>query len=128
MNILGIDYGQRKVGISLARTKIAEPLQVIRYRNEKKLLRKIQEIVRREKIDKIVVGISEGEMAQETKLFVGKMKNVMEIPLDFSDETLSTQEAKSLAISARMKRSKRRNLEDAFAATVMLQSYLERNV
>lgn len=128
MNILGIDYGRKKIGLALAVTELAEPLQVIRYKDIGILSEKIKGIIKREKIAKIVIGISEGEMAKETKAFAKKLSQKISLPIVYFDETLSTYEAKKLAREANLSREKQRDFEDAFAATIMLQSYLDSHV
>jgi putative Holliday junction resolvase len=121
MKILGIDYGERKIGLAMAETKIAEPLLVIRYKKIEELKNKILQI----QPDKIIVGISEGKTAKKTREFVKELQKEIEIPIELHDESLSTQEAQRLTIEAGLKRSKRKKFEDAFAATVMLQDYLD---
>jgi len=128
MRILGIDFGLKKIGFSLATTDLAEPLNVIRFEDEKEVLIKIVSLVNQEKIEKIVVGLSEGETAIKTRAFVNSLQPLVNIPIELTDETLSTQTAQDLAIEAGIGRDKRKRLEDAFAATVMLQSYLDRHV
>jgi len=126
MKYLGIDYGRSKVGISLALSGLAEPYKVIRYKDLNTLKGQIAEIVKKEGIDKIVVGVSEGKSKAEAENF-GKNLNVGSQTI-FFDETLSTHLAQELSREAGVKRKKRKALEDAFAASVMLQSFLDSNV
>jgi putative holliday junction resolvase len=128
MKILGIDYGERKIGISIAETKIAEPYSVLRYTFQEKVIGEILKIIELLRVEKIVIGLSEGKSAQNTKIFGEELLKKISIPLEYFDETLSTQEAINLSIEAGIKRSKRKKLEDSYAATVMLQLYLEKNV
>lgn len=125
MNILGIDFGLKKVGIAIAISKIAEPLTVLRYEDENKLVERIKEITQKELIEKIVVGVSEGQMAENSKTFGQKLSTETQIPVEFHDETLSTKDAIKLAIEGGLGRSKRKSLEDAFSATLMLQNYID---
>ena len=125
MKILGIDYGRKKMGFSIATGKLAEPYQVIRIQKEEEATAKIGEIVKEEGVDEIVVGISEGAMGEETRSFGKRLSGHFGIKVEFWDETLSTQDSQTLSIEAGLSRKKRRDLEDAFAAAVMLQSYLE---
>lgn len=125
MNILGIDYGRKKIGLALASSKLAMPLAIIKFVGWPKLVQRLTEITSQEKISKIVIGLSEAEMAKETNLFGEKLQKEISLPVEYFDETLSTYEAQRLAKEAGMKRKKRNSLEDAFAATVMLQSYLD---
>lgn len=119
MNILGLDYGRKKIGVAISFGKISEPLQVIRYSNYKKMVTHIQRIIERQKIEKVVVGVSEGEMAEESKEFAKNFN------AETFDETLSSHDAIEMSIQSGMGRKKRREMEDAFAASIMLQNYID---
>jgi len=124
---LGIDFGRAKIGLAVSEGFLAEPYSVIRYEDEKELLEKIKVLVDKEQIDKVVVGVSEGKSAEEATSFGEKLRE-LGLEIIFFDETLSTVSAQELSREAGMKRKKRKALEDAFAASVMLQSFLESNV
>jgi putative Holliday junction resolvase len=128
MVLLGIDYGLRKIGLALAGGRLAEPYKVIRYKAEEEAIGQIVKIAALEKVDKIIVGISEGKSADEAKAFGVKLSGAVEVPVGYADETLSTQTAQSLSIEAGIGRAKRKSLEDAFAAAVMLQLFVDENV
>jgi putative Holliday junction resolvase len=128
MKLLGIDYGQRKIGLAFADSFLAEPLRVIRFEAEDEVLEKIKKVVEEEEVDKVVIGLSEGEMAEKTIAFAQKLAKVLTVPMVFQDETFSTQDAQRLSIESGMKKAKRKGLEDAFAAAVMLQSFLDKHV
>ncbi|SRR5258708_2186183 len=125
MNTLGIDYGLKKVGIAIAISPLSDPYEVIRYLSTSELIKKIKQICEKERIEKIVVGVSEGQMAEKTKEFIKNLKKETNIPIHEFDETLSTQDAQRLSIESGMRRSKRKEMEDAIAAAVMLQNYLD---
>ena len=115
MNILGIDYGRRKIGLAISNGKLAEPMKVIRYTDIKKLSEQIRQIIKQEKIEKVIVGVSEGEMAIESKKFAtlitsyqpqsGKLR-LSPVTVEFSDETLSSYDAVDMSIQAGMSRKK----------------------
>lgn len=119
MRILGIDYGRKKIGLAISEGKIASPFKVLRVINFEDAVEKTKRILKQEKADVVVVGISEGEMAKESKRFAGKIGALV------SDETLSTKDAQYLSITAGIGRKKRKNMEDAYAASVMLQRYID---
>jgi len=127
MRILGIDYGRRKIGLAIADGPLAEPLKILRYNDIKILSEELEKIINKEKIEKVVVGISEGQMADETKKFISVISHKLSVQIETFDETLTTHEAQELSIKANIKRKRRKELEDAYAACVMLQSYLEIN-
>lgn len=124
MKYLGIDYGRSKIGLAVSDGKLAEPLKVIRYTDASAISEKLKQIIKQEKIEKVVVGVSEGEMAEESKKF-GLGLNLQPLVLEFFDETLSSHDAQELSRQTGMSRKKRRELEDAFAASIMLQSYID---
>jgi putative Holliday junction resolvase len=123
--ILGIDYGRAKVGLAVSSGSLASPLKVIKYSDESSLFTKIKEVVDLENISKIVVGVSEGKMASESKKFGNILEGKFNIAVSFIDETLTTSDVQRLSIEAGMSRKKRKNMEDAFAATLILQSFLD---
>jgi len=125
MRILAIDYGKNKIGLAFAESKIAEPLLVLRYNNVEDVVSKLTNLIKQKKIERIVIGISEGAMAEETRIFAKKIEEVFNLPILFVDETLSTHDAQEKAIEAGIKRVKRKRLEDAYAAAIILQEYLD---
>lgn len=118
MKILGIDYGRKKIGLALAEGKLAQPYKVLKVENFEQAVKKVENIIVNENFDKVVVGISENEIAKESQEFAQK------IGAETFDETLSTHDAQSLSIDSGMKRKKRKEMEDAYAAALILQNYL----
>ena len=128
MKILGIDYGRKKIGLSFSEGKIASPLGVIKFEDWKSFKERLIEIIAEEGVEKLVIGVSEGKMAEEIKKFGERLSSEISIPIEYFDETLSTHQAQELSRESGMKKNKRLALEDAYAASVMLQSYLDNNV
>jgi len=125
MKILGIDYGRSKMGIAIAEGSLAEPMKVIRYKDTEVLSEDIKKIIEKEGIEKVVVGVSEGLMGEESKNFSLNFGKIIDIPVETFDETLSTQDAQALSREAGIGPKRRHQMEDAFAATIMLQNYLD---
>lgn len=125
MNLLGLDYGRAKVGIAISSGSLAEPLKTLRYSDTDKLFNQIEQILKLQKIDKIVIGLSEGEMLIETKNFAKALQKQLDVEVEFFNETLTSSDAQMLTKQAGIKRKKRKELEDAYAATIMLQGYLD---
>ena len=128
MKILGIDYGRKKIGLSFSEGKIASPLGVIKFEDWKSFKERLIEIIAEEGVEKLVIGVSEGKMAEEIKKFGERLSSEISAPIEYFDETLSTHQAQELSRESGMKKNKRLALEDAYAASVMLQSYLDNNV
>lgn len=115
MKTLGIDYGRSKIGLAIGVGSFAEPWKVIKPIELKKVLEQ-------EKFDKIIVGVSEGEMAVESKKFAETLG------AETFDETLTSKDAQRMSMEANVPQKRRHEMEDAFAASIMLQSYLDQNV
>lgn len=125
LRILGLDYGRSKVGVAIGVGTFAEPLKVIRYKDTKTLEAQIKKLIEDEKIDKVIVGISEGEMGEETKEFAEAIQPFISTKIEFYDETLTSKDAQRLSQEAGIPQKKRHQMEDAYAATIMLQAYLD---
>lgn len=125
MNVLGIDYGRRKIGLALSTGYIAAPHSVLRVSSWQEAFRKVVKVVQVEKARKVVVGVSEGEMGEEQKTFAKELARNVGLKVNTWDETLTSRQAQVLARQAGLGQKRRREFEDAFAASVMLQSYLE---
>ncbi len=125
MKILGIDYGRSKMGLAIANGPLSEPLQVIRYSDTKILVEKLQKIIKDNDIEKIVVGVSEGKIGEESKKFASSIQPLIQSTIILADETLSTQDAQRMSREAGISQKKRHEMEDAYAACIMLQNYLD---
>lgn len=128
MKTLGVDYGRSKVGLAIADGPLAEPLKVIRYKDIDELVKRIETEIEKESAEKIVVGISEGKMALESKKFSLSLRKKLNIAVETFDETLTSQDARRLSQEAGINRKKRKEMEDAYAAAIMLQNYLDSNL
>lgn len=120
---LCIDYGRVRIGLAVSYDTLAEPLKI--FGNSEDTIEFLQEIIAEEAVDAIVVGISDREMAEETKSFVQKLKEKVSLPIDFIDESFSSKIVQKKMIEANVKQSKRQQPIDHFAAAHILQEYLD---
>lgn len=132
MRILGIDYGLRKIGLAISEGVLAEPLLIIS--NPRKasprgkqlsVIGKIAGICQKYGVEKIVIGLPEGKVATKVKGFGPKVAELTGLPVIYQDESLTSKEAVAKMIEAGKKRKDRQRLEDAIAAAIILQSYLD---
>lgn len=131
MNILCIDYGTARIGVAVATTPIAQPLGIIPNGKNPKLseivtdhaLDAIGRLIQEFSIEKIIVGISEGEMADKTRRFIEKLKLHTDLPVEEIDETLTSVSAGSHM--KHMHKAKRQGQRDHLAAAIMLQDYID---
>lgn len=130
---LAIDYGTARIGISVSDSTglLARSLTVIRRVSDAKAVDSIAELVREHDVDEVVVGLplhmngSVGERAEMCRAFAQRIRERIGKPVEMYDERLTTVAAERLLIAADVRRSKRKQVVDAVAATVLLQSYLD---
>jgi len=119
MNILGIDYGTKRVGLAISINQIISPIGTILNVGDN-VFEEIKKIVKEQKIQKIYIGISEGEMAKKTLLFVGKLSHVINLPIETVDEAVSTIEADAIYLANKNKKNDYKKNIDSVAAAVIL--------
>ena len=124
MIYLGIDFGLRNIGLSLAEGPLAAPLTQYSYTDPQKLFPFLRAIIQEQQVRALVIGLPEGHLATKVKDFGHKLKSLTNLPVHYQDETLSTVEAQQKLISAH-KPQKKRRLDHQAAATIILQSYLD---
>jgi len=122
--VLGIDYGLRKIGLALTDGELAEPLMVIGNKKEK-VLHNLQVICQKEAIEKIVIGLPESGLVKEIQKFGNNLAKITSLAVFYQDENLTTQDAIAKMIAAGKSRKARKKDEDAVAAALILQSWLD---
>jgi putative Holliday junction resolvase len=66
-----------------------------------------------------------GQQAEKVKTFVQSLSNRTRISIELRDERLTTVSARRLIQESRTKKSKRKIRDDAVAAALILQGYLD---
>jgi putative holliday junction resolvase len=135
--VLGIDAGERRVGLAMSDElrMIASPVTVLdrRPRGLAAVLDAVVEIVQREQVRQIVIGLplnadgSEGRQAHRARDFARVTERVVGLPVTMWDERLSTREAEAIvrAQGRNVRRMRERGELDAIAAAAILQDYLD---
>ena len=131
MRYLGLDLGTKTLGLAISNGLIASSLKTIRYDDMDKLLIELQNVIKENSIDCLVLGLPKnmnntiGPRALETLEFKEKLESLNYL-VELQDERLSTVSAHNYMIEADMSRKKRKEKVDALAATIILQTYLDR--
>jgi len=134
MRILGIDYGDRNIGLAVSDKLLVTGHALSRYRvrSKEEDEKYFKKIVSTYGITQIVVGLplrmdgSFGSQAQKTKEFGNWLESILNIPVIFWDERLSTkQSVKILSHQKKLKPRTKKNLKDQISACIILSSYLE---
>jgi putative Holliday junction resolvase len=128
---MGLDVGGRRVGVAISDEMgmIASPLATIDL--DRDGLERLVELISRYDPVLIVVGLPvtmrgrEGSQAVETKAFAARLAERIDRPIVFWDERLTSSAAERLLTDAGVGRKRRRELVDAVAAALLLQSYLD---
>lgn len=119
---LGIDYGLAKIGVAITEGEIASPL--ITLPNNKFFISNVKERIH-ENPEVIVVGIPKFRPYQELfDSFIEQLKSSFHCQIVFIEEDFSTKEAK-IRLGQSMFSKKRKAKDDAMAACVILERYLE---
>jgi len=133
MRILAVDHGEKRIGLALSDETgtIATPLKVIEHISRAIDAAQVADIAAQNEVGLILIGQSfddEGNpnpAGRRAARFAGEVKNQTVVPIEMWDESFSTQDARRARIELGVSRKKRAGHQDAFAAVVILQSYLE---
>lgn len=136
MRIIGLDYGEARIGVAVSDLlgTIANPLDTISEKDREKQLLKVLEVIEREKVEKIVVGLPKrmdgtlGHRAEYTKAFAEELSERCSLPLVMWDERLSSSEAHRMLDSGGVSGKKRKTKVDKIAAVLILQTYLDSQI
>lgn len=120
MNYLGIDWGKAKIGLAVGddELRIASPFGIVGG------ISRVIEVMKEEGIDRVVLGRpvkmdSSEVFLSEYEEFAARLSEIVDV--DFIDERLSTKEASGL-----IREMKGGGKEDAVAAMIILQGYLDK--
>jgi putative Holliday junction resolvase len=132
MKTLGIDYGEKNVGLAVSDDKgiIAQPLTTLKRKSDKDVVNQIQTICVDNKIERIVIGIplsANKEVQEKYKSFARQVEEKTGIKTNLWDETFSTKRAQNMVAFFEPDDRKPRTgtHKDNVAAAVILQEFLD---
>ncbi len=136
MRILGIDYGEARVGIAItdALNITAQGLETVqRNHSDKIVLKRLDEILEKYEVDTIVVGLplnmngTISERAEITEKFVHKLKcKYNKLKIEVIDERLTTVAAHKTMNFLDVNKHKKRDIVDTISAVYILETYLNK--
>lgn len=132
--LLGLDLGTKTIGVALSDVTctIASSYETIARTKFKADSARLLEIAREQDVGGLVLGLprnldgSEGPRAQATRAFARNLNQVSSLPILLWDERWSTMAAERMLIAADSSRKRRGEVIDKVAATIILQSALDR--
>lgn len=126
MNILGIDYGKKNIGLAWLQTglDIILPFGLVQEKTRQNQIEKLTKIIKEENIDKVIFGLpltledmSENENTKRIKSFAEDLYKKTNVKFEFADERLTTSEARSMEGDATL---------DEKSAMLILKTYLSK--
>lgn len=135
MRILGIDYGEARIGIAVSDPLgwTAQGLETIKSKDGmKKALARIGEIINQYQVTDIVVGYplnmngTKGPRTERTEEFISKLSALGQFNIVKWDERLTTVSAHRTMNELGVKASNKKNIVDTMSAVFILQGYLDR--
>jgi len=134
MRIAALDVGEARIGIAVSDELglTAQGVGVVQRRGGRRDLEALAERLAPYQPERLVVGLplnmngTEGPQAEKVRAFATRVAEHLGLPLEFSDERLTTVAAERTLLEADLSRRRRRDLVDQVAATLILQTYLDR--
>ena len=136
MRALGIDFGERRVGVAVSDPTgvIAQPLPTLRRRAGKRMpLRALEELAEEYGVQVIVVGLplalsgNDTDWTRTVRDVAGKLEERSGLPVQLVDERFTSARAERAVRTLGLPKSKREEKDrvDAAAAVLILQSWLD---
>ncbi len=136
MRIIGLDLGTKTLGVAVSDNTetISTGLTTLRFEENKPsmIIDDLKEIINYYNAGLIVIGLPKnmnntlGDAVTRTREFIKVLNNTFDIKVVEQDERLSSVSANNVLISADISRKKRKKKVDTIAATIILQSYLDK--
>jgi len=133
MRILGIDHGDRRIGLAVSDMLqiTAQALGVYQVTTEEADRKYFTQLVADYQIEKIVLGLplrmdgTSGSRVEITKTFAKWLEGFLDTPIIFWDERLTTKQAMGILIQQNVKGKAKKKFKDQISAVIILSSYME---
>jgi putative Holliday junction resolvase len=134
MRILAVDPGTKRVGLALSDPSgtVATALATVDALPAATLAARLAVIAKEHEVERVIVGLpkrldgSRGPEAAAAERLASEIRVAVKLPVETVDERLTTAQAERSLIEGGVSREKRRQAIDRVAATLLLQSHLDR--
>ena len=134
MRLMGIDFGDARVGIALSDPLMimSQGYKTIKNDGSDALFEEIASIIKEKEVTKIVIGLpknmdnSQGFRTDATMEFANKLKEYTDVEMDFSDERLTTVSAHGFLNEMNVRGKKRKGAVDTLSAALILETYMKK--
>ena len=135
MILLGVDYGEKRTGVAVCDSMgiLASPVKVIHETSRKKLAGALSDILSEKKAEKIILRLplrtdgAKGDKALACEALAALLREQHGLVVELWDERFSSAMAHQSLGAANVRAKDRKNVVDAVAAVIILQSYLDRS-
>lgn len=130
---LGLDIGDRWIGVAMSDPQgiLASPFTIIGRTDDSSDISAIIAIIDQNQVGVVVVGLplsmkgSIGSQAEKVQIFGQKLSKSTKVPIEYRDERFTTMDARRII---KMNRKSPKTKDDAMAAALILQGYLDEGV
>ena len=134
MRLMGIDYGDARVGVALSDPLMimSQGYKTIQNDGTDSLYDELVAIIKEKEVTKIVIGLpknmdnSQGFRTDATMEFAEKLKTFTNVEIDFSDERLTTVSAHGFLNEMNVRGKKRKGAVDTLSAALILETYMKK--
>lgn len=131
---LGLDVGERRIGLALSDPLgiTAQGLETYTRKDLASDYAYLADLIAARQVKALVVGLpknmnnSLGFKAEEIQGFIAGLQAVVDIPVHWIDERLTTRQATQVLLEADVSRKKRKKSVDMLASVLILQTFLDR--
>ena len=138
MRSMGLDVGSKTVGVAVSDPLgwTAQGIEIVKIDEAKGRFgfERISELVQEYQVKQLVIGLPKnmnntiGPRAQASLDYGEKIGALLQLPVAYQDERLTTVEAERMLIEeGNVSRSKRKKVIDKLAAVMILQNYLDKH-
>ena len=132
MRILGLDLGQKRIGVAVSDPLgiTAQGLTVIKYEKQAAALERLAAICREYDVTRIVAGLplhlsgERGAAVKAVEALAAAVEKRTGLPVELVDERLTSKAAERTLIAGNVRRKARKEVRDMLAAVLILESYL----
>ena len=132
--IMGLDLGTKTIGVAVSDTfrSVATPIHTVKRKKFTTDAEQLIEVIKDRNIAGVVLGLpfnmdgTEGPRCQSTRAFARNLSRLIDVPITFWDERLSTVAAERALLEADTSRKRRAEVIDHVAAGYILQGLLDR--
>lgn len=133
ISALGLDVGSKRIGVAGCDGLglIATGLTTIDYTSFERVVAQLRELIEERQVQVLVIGLpysmdgTIGPQAKQVQKFASRLAKVLQLPVEYVDERLTSYEAEELLKAQKRSPSRNKGLIDRKAAAIILQQWLD---